>query len=118
VGGVAHEFGELGACAIEDGWQEEGVVVGECLMQLAQVGSGRLVGKNMVGESAESKYFVVVQKRASAAQILIEREVEAFDGNSALLGEKGRLPKKGEIGAVAPSPPKTLTFSWPGCSFG
>ena len=55
VGGVADQFGELGAGAIEDCGQEEAVIVRECVVQLAQVGGGRLVGKDVVGERAEGK---------------------------------------------------------------
>ena len=55
VRGVADEFVELGAGAIEDGRQREALVAGEDLVQLAQVGRGRLVGEDVEGEGAEGE---------------------------------------------------------------
>lgn len=45
VRGVVDRLGELGAGAIEDGRERESLVVGEGLVQLAQVGSGGWFGK-------------------------------------------------------------------------
>jgi len=53
VRGVADELGKLGAGAIEDGRQGQPLVVGEELVQLAQVGGGWLIREDQEGERAE-----------------------------------------------------------------